>query len=109
MRVASETAVPPGPHAIGVRYEAGRDARVVLVVDGADVAEQPLPGALFFPNLSTAGAGLLIGRDRGLPVSGDYRPPFPFTGTLRRVELASRSPGARIDRRTETQIAFASD
>jgi hypothetical protein len=50
---------------------------------------------MFLPHLSTAGAGLLIGRDRGLPVSPDYRPPFEFTGELRRVEL-------RSGRRTET-------
>jgi arylsulfatase len=109
VRVASATAVPPGSHTVGVRYEAGPDARVVLTVDGDDVAEAPLPGTLFFPNLSTAGAGLLIGRDRGFAVGPDYRPPFPFTGTLHRVELASRAPGARVDRRTETQVAFAAD
>jgi arylsulfatase len=108
-RVAAESPLTPGPHEIGVRYEPGDGARVVLTVDGDDVAEAPLPGLFFLPNLSTPGAGLLIGRDRGLPVSPDYRPPFPFTGTLHRVELASAAPSARVDRRTETQTAFASD
>jgi arylsulfatase len=108
-RVAAEAPLPPGRHEIGVRYEAGEGARVVLAVDGDDVAEAPLAGLFFLPNLSTPGAGLLVGRDRGLPVSPDYRPPFPFTGTLHRVELASGAPRARVDRRTETQTAFASD
>ena len=108
-RVAADGPLAPGVHDIGVRYESGGDARVVLVVDGDDVAEAPLLGMFFLPNLSTAGAGMLIGRDRGLPVGTDYRPPFPFTGTLHRVEIATRSPGARVDRRTETQVAFASD
>jgi arylsulfatase len=97
----------PGAHAIGVRYEPG--GTVTLTVDGDDVAEEPLSGMFFLPNLSTPGVGMLVGRDRGLPVSKDYTPPFPFTGTLRRVEFGTRSPGARVDRRTETQVAFASD
>jgi arylsulfatase len=108
-RVSGEDAMTPGRHEIGVRYEPGKEAQVVLVVDGADIARAPLPGVFFLPNLSTPGAGMLIGRDRGLPVWRDYQPPFPFTGTLHRVKLASRAPGARVDRRTETQVAFASD
>ena len=67
----------------------------MLAVDGDDVAEAPLPGLMFLPNLSTAGAGMLVGRDRGLAVSPDYRPPFPFTGTLDRVEIRSGRPARR--------------
>ena len=31
----------------------------------------------------------MIGRDRGLPVTTDYRPPFPFGGRIDRVVLES--------------------
>jgi arylsulfatase len=31
------------------------------------------------------GTALVLGRDRGLPVSDDYEPPFPWTGTLHEV------------------------
>jgi arylsulfatase len=58
---------------------------------------------------SITDAGLTCGEDAGSSVTRQYRPPFPFTGTLHRVELASRAPGARVDRRTETQVAFAAD
>ena len=108
-RVADEQPVPPGQHVLGVRYEAGRAPTLTLSIDGDDVASGPLPGMLFFPNLSTAGVGLLIGRDRGLAVGDDYAPPFRFTGTLSRVELASTEPGAKVDRATELQTAFAAD
>ena len=96
-------------HVLQLRYEPGPAARVVLAVDGGDVAATPLPGLMFFPNLSTAGAGLLVGRDRGLPVGADYRPPFPFTGRLDRVELRSGRPTAGPDDDTRLRAAVSGD
>jgi arylsulfatase len=109
VRVAGDSVVPPGEHVLELRYEAGRSARAVLAVDGSDVAEAPLPGLMFFPNLSTAGAGMLVGRDRGVPVSSDYRPPFAFTGALHDVEMRSGRPAARPARATELRAAVSSD
>ncbi|GAA1128623.1 arylsulfatase [Nocardioides aquiterrae] len=109
VRVAGPDPLSPGAHVLEVRYEPGRAARAVVAVDGADVAEAPLPGLVFFPNLSTAGAGLLVGRDRGIPVSRDYRPPFPFTGVLDRVEIRSGRPDARPQDDTSLKAAVASD
>ena len=100
-RLVAPGPVPAGEHVLSVRYEPGREPRLVLAVDGDDVAETPLPGLLFFPNLGSSGAGMFVGRDRGIAVSADYAPPFAFTGTLERVELRSGRPGARAgpDRR----------
>ena len=109
VRVAAAEPLPPGEHVVGLRYEPGRFARVVLTVDGRDVAEQPLSGLVFFPNVSTAGAGLLVGRDRGLAVSADYRPPFAFTGRLERIELRSGRPNAGPDDRTRLRAAVSGD
>ena len=109
VRVSADTVVPSGGHTVGFRYEPGREPRVVLTVDGAISAEQPLPGLFFFPNLSTAGAGMHIGRDAGFAVSDDYRPPFAFTGQLHQVEMTTTAPGAQPDQHTITQVAFAAD
>jgi arylsulfatase len=108
-RLAAPEPVPPGERLLSVRYEPGREPRLVLAVDGADVAEAPLPGLMFFPNLGSSGAGMLVGRDRGIAVSDDYRPPYAFTGTLTRVELRSGRPGARPDRSAELRVALAGD
>jgi len=97
-RVGADQPVPPGDHTVELAYLPARGdqaARAELRVDGTLAAEADVPGTMFLPHLSTAGAGLLIGRDRGLSVSPDYRPPFQFTGALHRVELHS-------GRRTET-------
>jgi hypothetical protein len=36
---------------------------------------------------------MYVGRDVGLPFTDDYRPPFPCTVTLRKVEIRSGQPG----------------
>ena len=96
-RVAADQHVPPGAHTVELAYVAARGdrgARAELRVDGDLVADAEVPGTMFLPHLSTAGAGLLVGRDRGLSVSPDYLPPFTFTGALGRVELRS---GRRVE------------
>jgi arylsulfatase len=92
-----------------MRYEAGKGRRMVLSVDGADVAEASQPQMVFFPGVSTAGGGLLIGRDRGFAVNDDYEPPFAFTGTLLRVVMQSGAPTARVDDATQTNAALSAD
>jgi arylsulfatase len=109
VRVAGRGPLAAGEHVVELRYEPGPDGRVALAVDGEEVGTAPLPGLMFFPNLSTAGVGLLVGRDRGLAVSPDYRPPFAFTGTLHRVELHSGRPGDRPPPDTGLRAAIGSD
>ncbi len=109
VRVVAPDALPVGEHVLGIRYEPGREPRLVLAVDGGDVAEAPLPGFLFFPNLGSSGAGMFVGRDRGISVSADYTPPFAFTGTLERVVLDSGRPEARPDRSAGLRVALAGD
>lgn len=108
-RVQAPDAVGVGSHTVAVRYEPGRAARVVLSVDGDDVAEAPLTGMTMFPGLMASGAGLLVGRDRGFAVHDDYEPPFAFTGTLRRVVMAARQPKARVSKDVEQLIEARSD
>ncbi len=109
VRVGATEPVGPGRHHLGLGYTPGRDARAELTVDGIPVASHPLEGLLFWPNLSTSGVGLLVGRDRGLAVCADYEPPFEFTGTIQRVEMASAAPAARPDRAREVKAAFSAD
>jgi arylsulfatase len=109
VRAVTPEPVAPGRHRVEMRYEPGASARFVLAVDDVDVAEVSQPQMMFFPGVSTAGGGLLVGRDRGFAINDDYEPPFPFTGTLLRVVMRSGRPGARVDGTTDATVALKSD
>jgi arylsulfatase len=87
-RIVADGRVAMGEHTMGIEYErrpAG-GGPVALSVDGRSVGAGQLPGDLPF-RWQIGGTGLLVGHDRGFPVCDDYRPPFPFTGTIRRVTI----------------------
>ncbi|MGH9113344.1 MAG: sulfatase/phosphatase domain-containing protein, partial [Acidimicrobiales bacterium] len=84
----SPVALTAGLRAVRLTYErsGGGGGRVHLAVDGHCLAELDLPHDLPF-RWQIGGAGLHIGADRGFPVSDDYEPPFPFSGTIDRLEI----------------------
>lgn len=82
--VSSPDPVPDGSHVLGVRFRReGRGAGVSLVVDDVAVAATQVPFAMTM--ISSTGASL--GLDHGSAVSEAYRAPFPFTGTIRRIDV----------------------
>ncbi len=97
-RYAGERPLAPGRRIVAVEYEwAGKQSRIRMAVDGELAAEGPLPRRLPF-RWQIGGAGLLVGRDRGFPVCDDYRPPFPFAGTIDRLvlEVPALAPGDAV-------------
>lgn len=91
-----------------LRYESSGIDRVSLHLDGTEVAEAPLHGLMLFTALIPSGGGMLVGRDRGIAMSDDYTPPFAFTGTIRRMVMASADPDA-ADPAAEAEIEARSD
>ena len=91
-RLAGPAPVGPGVHDVGLAFESGQ---LSLSVDGQVVAEARHRGIMMFPAVGTAAGGLLVGRDRGLPVSDDYQPPFALSGRLRRLTITSGRPSLR--------------
>jgi arylsulfatase len=98
-RVVAPKPLDGGAHRIGLAYARARTGGgpVRLSVEGAAVAEVTLPEDLPF-RWQIGGAGLRIGRDSGFPVCDDYRPPFPFTGTLDHVAVESAAVASRPPR-----------
>ncbi|HLI53381.1 MAG TPA: arylsulfatase [Acidimicrobiales bacterium] len=104
-RLVGEAALPAGRSLVSLSWSAGV---LSLGVDGRAVATARHP-AVFFAGVSTAAGGLLVGRDRGLPVSDDYTPPFAFGGELLGVRVDSGAPDGGPPPAERLGRALASD
>jgi arylsulfatase len=88
-RVVADDRLPEGRHRVGFRFRADGTGggTGTLTVDGAVVATDALPEGVGMSGIQIGGGGLRIGADAGFPVTDDYRPPFPWAGTLHHVEF----------------------
>jgi len=103
--VRSDKKVPVGPSTLGVRFIwADKKGTITLLINGSECGSIEVPSTV-----RTYTTGMSIGRDSLSPVTDDYEAPFPFAGTIRRVEVnlqPYRSPSdeqeeAKIKHRTE--------
>ena len=110
-RIEGIGTVSTGSHVVSARLgpAARGEENLELLVDGRRVAAGSHPVPAVFPAVSTAGGGMLIGRDRGLPVNDDYLPPFPFEGTLHEVRLRCGYPQVARDPNEIIRTASAAD
>lgn len=77
----SMQSVPAGkPH---IAQGKGAPVTITLLVDGKAIAEKQLPHTI--PLRAGQGGSMIVGVDAGSPVSPEYKPPFKFTGELKRV------------------------
>lgn len=87
--VTSKTPIKAGAHLVQMDFtyeggpEIGKGGTVVLSVDGAEVGRGQV--ARTTPYKFSLSENQDIGSDTGTPVTYDYRPPFPFEGTLEDV------------------------
>jgi arylsulfatase len=89
----SKAAVPTGHHFLSMEFEPtgkpdftkgkGSPGVVKLLVDGKEVGRGELP--VTTPNRLAQGGAMLVGADAGAPVTPEYKPPFRFTGAIKRV------------------------
>ena len=108
-RIAADVPAGRGAHQLTIEYrrEGRAGGPVTLGIDGEHVAAGRLPANLPF-RWQIGSAGLLIGRDRGFPVSDDYRPPFPFSGMIDHLvfEIPTLAPGRPSDEAGEISAAL---
>lgn len=86
-RLRSGAVALKGRHTVTIQYDmvAASGAIARLCIDKVEVAG-PVEGGAYYRFLLSV-EKLFIGRDRGLPVSKDYQPPFAFTGIIHDVVL----------------------
>jgi arylsulfatase A-like enzyme len=77
--------VPVGRAVVGVRFRRAGDGHghATLVIDEADCGEVEIPFVMYI----VSSIGSSVGYDHSSPVSDRYQGPFPFQGTLDRIEI----------------------
>lgn len=89
IRVRADRLLVQGRHSAGCRlHRLDGATRVEAVIDDTVVGSATAPVTL--PHVwQHGGTSMLLGRDRGLPVCDDYRPPFAWNGGLHSVTVES--------------------
>jgi len=103
-RASAPVSLTPGQHVFSARFlREGREGRMVIGVDGRDLADAAIPRVVRM----LGSMGLDIGRDALSPVVDDYVAPFPFTGTIGRArfDIHSRRSEADVQATARTELA----
>jgi len=93
--VESGAEIPEGHHYLSFEFKPtgkadpakgiGTPGTVRLFIDGKEVGKGDLPVTI--PNVLGLGAGAAVGCDPGSPTTPAYKPPFKFSGTVKRVQI----------------------
>jgi arylsulfatase A-like enzyme len=92
--VVSDATVPVGPSVVEVHFlRTGRGGEATLIIDGTPGGTLEVP----FVMTMISSVGPSVGYDHGSPVSERYEAPFPFEGTLTKLDVqltrGAPSPG----------------
>jgi arylsulfatase len=114
--IAAPDPLPPGRSVIELHFDyagggLGKAATVTLSVNGKQAAQARLEHTV--PRAYSFEETFDVGEDSATPV-GPYKAPFPFTGTLERLELRSQPPSdvaaeQRVEAETSARIAALKD
>jgi arylsulfatase len=111
-KVAGKDTLSPGKHTIRFEFKydgggVGKGGTGMLFVDGKEVAQGRI-GKTVLGRFS-ADETFDTGEDTGSPVSDLYKAPFPFTGTIKKIEI-DLSPGklgaADLERLKKVEVLF---
>ncbi len=103
--VRSDRAVPPGPSTLGVRFSwQDKKGSVSLLIDGVECGTMGVPSAL-----RGGSNGMSVGRDNLSPVTDDYEAPFPFSGTIRRIEVNLVPFKSPSDEKADAEARFQTE
>ena len=105
--VEATVSLAPGRHRLGFRYEpTGVGGQATLLVDDVVVGAGPIQ-EFTSVRFNIHGAGLTCGYEAGPAVGTGYEAPFPFTGTLHRVEVEVTDPPPPVDPAAEVDFILS--
>src|SRR5262249_17826925 len=107
--IVAKDPLPPGNATIELRFfydggGLGKGANVTLLVNGKEAGNARIDHTV--PRAYSFEETFAVGEDSATPV-GPYQSPFPFTGTLQKLELHSDPPPAltTTEQNVETEAA----
>jgi arylsulfatase A-like enzyme len=105
-RIDSDVDLPTGPATLRFSFRRTGEHRGVgtLFVNDQQVGRGEIPRTVPAV-IETSGEGLCCGYDSGIPVTDDYRSPFRFTGTIKRV-IVEVDGAERDDPDAQLRAAF---
>ena len=81
--VRSNKPVPVGKSTLGAAFTwPDNEGTITLLMDGEECGSVQVPSTIRIHS-----TGMSIGRDNLSPVTDDYEAPFPFEGTISRIEV----------------------
>ena len=103
--VRSEQKVPVGSSALGVLFTRhDQKGTITLLMDGVDC------GSVGVPSVLRGGSnGMSVGRDNLSPVTDDYEAPFPFSGTIHRLEINLEPFKSPSDEKEDAKARFRAE
>ena len=97
--VRSTRKEPVGRSSIGVEFSwTSKKGTIALLIEGSECRSIDVPSTVRGSSL-----GMSIGRDSLSPVTDDYVAPFPFSGTIRRLEVEVQPLQSRTDERRDAE------
>jgi arylsulfatase len=102
--VSGSAPLAPGEHTVVAAFTRdGTAGNLSLAVDGAPVADGPIPKLVRM----LGSTGLDIGRDAMSPKTTDYDAPFPFGGTIHRARFQIHSRRSAADLEAQAKMEFS--
>ena len=103
--VSSDQEVPVGSSTLGVLFT-WRDQKgtITLLINGVECGSMGVPTAI-----RGGSNGMSIGLDNLSPVTDDYQAPFPFSGTIRRLEVNLEPFKSTSDEKEDAKARFRTE
>lgn len=106
--IESSQPLPDGASTVSFEFAydgggGGKGGTGILYIDGKEVGKQRIVNTVAGRfGIDTFG----VGCDTGSPVSNGYKPPFPFTGVIEKVDILLGESGLNPDEERELQAKF---
>lgn len=110
VRLVASAPIRPGRHALRISCAGTPEASATTAatLDGEQVCASSEISIETMPGPRRAGR-LTVGRAYGLPLCNDYRPPFPFTGTIHGLVFELERSAAPADPQQELASALVEE